>query len=87
MSIIGESLGVLAGIGSAIVFLPQAIKTISTRDTKGLSLSSYLIYCITMLLWASYGVYLGSLQMMIFNGISFVVTLPILWIIIQNKQK
>ena len=86
MSIIGESLGILAGIGSAVVFLPQAIKTISTRDTTGLSLSSYLIYCITMCLWTAYGVYLSSWQMMICNGISLAFALPILWIIIQNKR-
>lgn len=86
MSIIGESLGILAGIGSAVVFLPQAIKTISTRDTTGLSLGSYLLYCVTMCLWTAYGVYLNSWQMMICNGISCIFALPILWIIIKNKR-
>lgn len=87
MNIIGETLGVLAGICTAVVFLPQALQTIRTRDTKGMSLSSYVIYCTGMCLWIGYGVYLKSLQMIFFNGISLLFALPILGIIIQNKDK
>ncbi len=87
MSIIGETLGVLAGICTAVVFLPQALQTIRTRNTSGMSFSSYVIYCTGMCLWIAYGVYLKSLQMMFFNGISLLFTLPILGIIIKNNLK
>ena len=87
MNVIGEMLGILAGICTAIVFLPQAFQTIRTRNTKGMSLGSYIIYCVGMCLWIGYGVYLGSIQMMFFNGVSLIFALPILCIIIQNKYK
>ena len=87
MQIFGEFLGVLAGICTAIVFLPQTIKTIKTRDVAGLSLSTYIIYCIGMLSWTLYGIYLKSVQMMFFNVISLVFALIILYMILTEKKK
>ena len=66
---IGEILGYVAGICTAIVFLPQSIRTLKTKDVKGLALSTYIIYNIGMLCWILYGIYLHSAQMIIFNSI------------------
>lgn len=86
MHILGESLGYLAGICTAIVFLPQSIETVKTKNVQGLSVSTYIIYCIGMVSWILYGVYLHSIQMMIFNSISLVFALIILYMIIRKKQ-
>ena len=87
MEVIGESLGYLAGICTAIVFLPQSLQTIKTKDVTGLSLSTYIIYCIGMVSWISYGVYLHSIQMILFNTISLFFALIILYMIVKNKVK
>ena len=87
MDIIGEFLGYLAGICTAIVFLPQTIQTIKERNISGLSLSTYVIYCIGMISWILYGVYLHSLQMIIFNSISLFFATIILYMIIAHKRK
>ena len=87
MGILGEFLGYLAGICTAIVFLPQTIQTIKSKDVKGLSLVTYIIYCIGMLSWISYGIYLNSIQMILFNAISLFFALIILYMIIANKTK
>ena len=87
MEIIGEFLGYLAGVCTAIVFLPQAIQTIKTRNVKGLSLTTYIIYCTGMLSWILYGVYLKSIQMMIFNAISLFFAVIILYLIVVGKKK
>ena len=87
MEFVGEFLGYLAGICTAIVFLPQSLQTIKTKDVTGLSLGTYIIYCVGMISWISYGVYLHSIQMMLFNTISLFFALIILYIIIQNKKK
>ena len=86
MTVIGEVLGVLAGVCTAIAFLPQALQTIRTRNTKGLSLTTYAIYCTGIFLWIVYGAYLESLQMVVFNTICLFAALPILWIIIKNHK-
>ena len=86
MHIIGEILGYVAGICTAIVFLPQSIQTLKTKDVKGLALSTYIIYNIGMLSWILYGFYLHSFQMIIFNSISFVFSSIILCMIITQKR-
>ncbi len=85
MELIGEFLGYLAGICTAIVFLPQSIQTIKTRDTTGLSKMTYIVYCVGMVSWILYGIYLHSIQMILFNAISLFFALIILYIIFQNK--
>lgn len=67
-----ELWGYLAGLCTALCFLPQTIKTISTRDVKSLSLASYLIYIIGLISWIIYGNYLHSIQMIIFNLIALI---------------
>jgi len=87
MHIMGELLGYIAGICTAIVFLPQSVQTLKTKDVKGLSLSTYVIYNIGMLSWILYGIYLHSVQMIIFNSISFVFSSIILYLIIAQKKR
>ncbi|MBR1840978.1 MAG: SemiSWEET transporter [Alphaproteobacteria bacterium] len=86
MSFLGEFFGYVAGICTAVVFLPQAIKTIRSQDVQSLSFLSYLIYCIGMVSWILYGIYLHSVQMIIFNSLSLLFTAPILYLIIRNKK-
>lgn len=86
MDIIGELLGYIAGICTAVVFLPQSIKTLKTKDVESLSLSTYVIYNIGMISWILYGVYLHSIQMIIFNSISFVFSFIILYMIATRKK-
>ena len=81
----GEILGYIAGICTAIVFLPQTIQTIKTKNVKSLSLETYIIYCIGMVSWISYGIYLHSVQMILFNAISLFFAVIILYMIICDK--
>ena len=81
----GEILGYIAGICTAIVFLPQTIQTIKTKNVKSLSLDTYIIYCIGMVSWISYGIYLHSVQMILFNAISLFFAVIILYMIICDK--
>lgn len=84
---LGEFLGYLAGICTAVVFLPQTLQTIKSKDVTGLSLGTYIIYCIGMVSWIAYGVYLNSFQMILFNAISLFFAIIILYMIIVNKIK
>lgn len=85
MSIWGEILGYLAGIGTAIAFLPQTIQTIKEKNVSGLSLGTYIIYCLGVLSWILYGIYLGSIQMIVFNTISLFFSVIILFMIVKER--
>lgn len=56
MSIIGT----VAAILTTSAFVPQAIKTIRTRDTEGLSLPTFTMLFLGTVLWTIYGIGIGD---------------------------
>ena len=86
-SFFGEFAGYASGICTTMAFLPQAIKSIITKNVSGLSLYMYIINCIGLILWIVYGVYLDSFQMLLFNGITLVFNIIILYMIISVKKQ
>ena len=85
-SFIGELFGYVCGVCTTMAFLPQAIKSIITKNVSGLSLSMYIIYCIGLIFWILYGVYLNSFQIMLFNSITLIFNGIILYLIITKKH-
>lgn len=83
---VGEFFGYACGACTTIAFLPQAIKSITTKNVSGLSLSMYIIYCIGLIFWVLYGVYLRSFQIILFNSITLMFNSIILYMIIVNKK-
>ena len=77
--------GYLAAFGTTISFLPQAIKTIQTKDTSGISLPMYALFTVGTLFWLTYGVLIGSLQVAIANTVTLLFALIILAYKIRYK--
>lgn len=48
-------IGLIAACLTTISFLPQAILTLKTKKTEGISLSMYLIFAIGITVWLIYG--------------------------------
>lgn len=65
-------IGLLAAISTTSSFLPQAIKTIKTKDTSGISLGMYFLFSFGTLLWFIYGIMDSDLPIMIANGITLI---------------
>jgi len=65
-------IGYLAAFGTTISFLPQAIKTIKTKDTSGISLPMYALFTFGTLLWLTYGIMSGSLPVAVANAVTLV---------------
>jgi MtN3 and saliva related transmembrane protein len=82
---ISTIIGLLAAFGTTVSFLPQAIKTIQTKDTSGISLSMYALFTAGTLLWLIYGIMSGSLPVTIANAITLVFASVILAYKIRYK--
>jgi MtN3 and saliva related transmembrane protein len=65
-------IGYLAAFGTTVSFLPQAIKTIQTKNTSGISLPMYALFTTGTLFWLIYGISIGSYQVSIANIITFI---------------
>jgi len=64
--------GYLAAFGTTVSFLPQAIKTIQTKDTSGISLSMYAIFTVGTLFWLIYGIISPSWPVAVANAITLI---------------
>ena len=80
-----DIIGLLAAFSTTISFLPQAVKTIRTKDTSGISMLMYAVFTTGTLLWLIYGIMLPSFPVALANAITFVLAAVILFYKIRYK--
>ncbi len=68
----GDWLGYIAATLTTAAFVPQAIKTLRSRDTRALSLGMYLIFTVGIAFWLGYGLALGSWPIILSNSFTLV---------------
>jgi MtN3 and saliva related transmembrane protein len=73
-----EWLGYVAAILTTLAFVPQAAKTIRSKDTSGISLGMYLVFTVGVVFWLAYGIAIGSLPMILANTVTFALAATIL---------
>ena len=81
----GTIIGFTAAFCTTASFLPQAIQTIKTKDTKGISLSMYSLFTFGTVLWLTFGIMSSNYPVAIANGITLVLALVILTYKIRYK--
>lgn len=74
----GHWLGAIAATLTTIAFVPQALKAIRSRETRGISLLMYGTFTIGIGFWFAYGVVLHSWPMIVSNAITFALAATIL---------
>jgi MtN3 and saliva related transmembrane protein len=80
------ALGYVAGFLTTVSFLPQVIKAWRTRSTEDLSFWMLGAFSCGVSLWIVYGVMLGEPPIMLFNGITLVLALTLLWLKITHGR-
>jgi MtN3 and saliva related transmembrane protein len=79
-----EILGYVAATLTTVSFLPQAILTLRTRDTDGLSLTMYSVFTLGVLCWLIYGICLANNIIIYANAITLFLATLILSFKIYN---
>jgi MtN3 and saliva related transmembrane protein len=74
----GEWIGAAAATLTTLSFVPQAVKTLRTRDTRGISGWMYATFTLGVALWLVYGLYLHSWPMIVSNSITVILSASIL---------
>ncbi len=82
-----ELIGYTAAFLTTASFLPQAIKTIKTRDTSGISFAMYLMFVVGVGFWLAYGVLLGNWVIIIANIITLILSGVVLVMKIFNCKR
>ena len=63
-------IGFIAALLTTASFIPQAVMTIRTRDTRGVSLGMYIIFTTGVAFWLAYGIAIDSLPMILANTVT-----------------
>jgi MtN3 and saliva related transmembrane protein len=79
-----DIIGMIAASFTTFSFLPQAIKTLKTKETKGISLIMYAIFTCGVFFWLIYGILLQNSIIIFANTITLILSSIILVIKIKN---
>ncbi|WP_425381491.1 SemiSWEET family sugar transporter [Spiroplasma endosymbiont of Polydrusus pterygomalis] len=79
-----DIVGYIGAIFISIAFLPQTIKLIKTKNTKGLSLMSYSIYQVGLTSFIIYASLINNIPLLAANIFGTVINIILLTLIIFN---
>ena len=77
--------GYMAGTLTTVSFLPQVIRSWKTKSTHDISFAMLALFGLGMLLWATYGIWINSLPIILANVITFALIIVLLAMKISYK--
>jgi len=80
-----EIIGLVAALCTTGAFVPQAWRTIKTRDTSGISLWMYVIFTLGVFLWLVYGIAIDNFPIVAANTVTFALAFTILCFKLKYK--
>ena len=79
-----EVIGLSAAFLTTSAFIPQVYKIYKEKNTDGISLTMYIILFTGVILWFVYGLLIGSLSIIIANGVTALLQLSIIIFKLKN---
>lgn len=78
-------IGYIAAVSTTVAFVPQALQSIKTKNTKGISLGMYIVFTFGVLMWLLYGLFNKDIPIILANAITFILALIILGFKLKYK--
>ena len=79
-------IGFIAAFFTTFAFAPQALKTIKTKNTNGISISMYGMFIIGVITWIIYGIKNDDVAVIFANVATLFFAVPVLIILVKNKK-
>jgi MtN3 and saliva related transmembrane protein len=76
-SMLAEAIGYVAAVVTTLCWVPQAWRSLRTRDVAAISLTAYSAFAAGNVLWLSYGVLIGSAPIVVANAVTLAIVLAI----------
>lgn len=91
MTVFMNVMGYIGALFISVAFLPQTYKLLKTKNTKGLSLTCYLVYHLGLTLFIIYASFIQNYPLLIANVFGWIVNICLVYLICynlyQNKNK
>ena len=75
-----EIIGLVAAALTTSAFIPQVYKVYKEKSAVGISLTMYLIFFVGLSLWLLYGYLVGSISIVIANGVTLILAAIIIYL-------
>jgi len=79
--------GLIAAFCTTFSFVPQAIKTIKTKDTSAISMAMYLWFTFGTLMWLIYGILSRNLPVSLANAVTLCLASVILYFKARERSR
>ena len=79
-----EIIGLVAAALTTRAFIPQVYKVYKEKSAVGISLTMYLIFFVGLSLWLLYGYLVGSISIVIANGVTLILAAIIIYYKLKN---
>jgi MtN3 and saliva related transmembrane protein len=73
-----EDLGFVAAFCTTAAFVPQLVRVVRLRSARDISLPTFVMFSVGVLLWLFYGLYTGSKPVIASNVVTLVLSVSIL---------
>ena len=80
-----DALGFLAGALTTASFLPQVLKSWSTRDLSGISLRMYGLFTAGVALWLVYGLLVSNRPIVLWNAVTLLLAGTVLALKLRHR--
>ena len=81
-----HAIGFAAVLISAFIQVPQLYKIYTTGESKNLSCLTYILLCISSVLWIVYHYRMGTPHGMISGGLTLLISIMILYLILSHNN-
>lgn len=78
------NIGYVAALLTTLSFVPQAVLTLRTRNTEGISLFMYLLFTVGVACWLVYGLVKIDLAIILANFVTLLLAANILAVKVAN---
>ncbi len=78
-------IGILAGTLTTVAFVPQVIKIYSTKNARDLSIVTFTVFSVGVMLWFVYGLLTRSYPVIIANLVTLILIAMIICMKIKYK--
>jgi MtN3 and saliva related transmembrane protein len=70
--------GSIAGFCTTVSFIPQVVRIVRTKETRGISLLMYATFTLGIICWLIYGIFLKDLPIIVCNAVTLCLAVTIL---------
>jgi len=81
-----ENIGFVAAFCTTVAFVPQLVRVLRLRSAREISLGTFLLFSVGVLLWLFYGIYSGSKPVIASNAATLGLSVSILYLKMRYER-